>query len=337
MSNDDYKGSGMKQEMRAKPEVKVLEGHKTQRERLRVAYLAGTSYCGSTMMAFLMDTHPQIASVGETGLHRAAHRKGTEAQFPCSCGEPLSHCAFWQQIAQRTKEQGCEVNILQGGEGYKYHNRLLHKLLGRYSRNLFLHIFQDLAVSRLPIHRTRIQRSNEKSVALIRAVREWKKAEVFFDASKSVIRLYHLLRIPELDMQIVRVVRDVRAFANSAKRNKGKSVEQGAMEWYAYQRNLNHLLRSVSPQKVFFLRYEDLCQDPRHWLQRLYQFFGVEVREPPEMILAHQHHIIGNRMRLQEKFTIRLDESWKEELTANEVAQALRIGGELNASFGYTP
>ena len=95
------------------------------------------------------------------------------------------------------------------------------------------------------------------------------------------------------------MVRDVRAFANSSKKHhSGKPVEKSAKEWKNVQSSIDNLTRTLPSQKVFLLRYEDLCQNPRYWLQSLYNFLGVEMLEPPDTIISKEHHVIGNRPNL---------------------------------------
>jgi hypothetical protein len=83
------------------------------------------------------------------------------------------------------------------------------------------------------------------------------------------------------------------------------------------------------------LRYEDACADPRTWLKRMYAFSGVEVVEPPDVVVSREHHVLGNNMRRTDAIRIRVDESWRERLTRDEQARALAIAGPFHARFGY--
>jgi hypothetical protein len=161
-------------------------------------------------------------------------------------------------------------------------------------------------------------------------------ADVFFDTSKALMRLSYLLEIPEIDLKVVRVVRDVRAFASSYK-SRGVSVEQAARHWRRYQLSADALLHTVPAGRVMLMRYEDFCHAPLQWLRNLHTFFEVPPLDPPETIIPGEHHIIGNHMRLQKITAITANHSWQEKLTATEIAQTLHIAGDLNERFGYHP
>lgn len=302
--------------------------------RARVAYLAGTSYCGSTLLALLMDHHPQIASVGETSLHRTTQIRGV-AQYPCTCGELLIRCPFWTRVFRSVSDRGLEFGATHWTNDYRYKQPLLHRTLSLYSSHEWMRRLQGLAASWLPGHRGRLRRTHAVNVEFIRAVLEITHSDVFFDTSKELMRLHHLLSIPELEVQVIRVVRDVRAFANSAKRNKKLTIEESVQNWRDYQLGVERITRGFPSDRVFLLRYEDLCQEPSYWQQQLYGFLGVEKLTPPETIIPSEHHVIGNRMRLKDSLTIRFDESWKDNLTEMEVSQIMDIAGDINQHFGY--
>ena len=305
-----------------------------EKNTLRVAYLMGTAFCGSTLMAFLMDSHPQIASVGETSIGIPWQQNG--AQYPCSCGELLPDCPLWREIFGSVNQQGFEFSATQWANDYRYKNPLLYKALSSYAPYKAICVLQEIAASILPIHRGRIQRIHRANVAFVGAVLSLTKSELFFDTSKGPRRLYHLLSIPEFDIRVIRMVRDVRAYAASRKKHRGYAVEKSAKNWKSFHLRASNLIRAIPAQKVFTLRYEDLCQNPGYWLHDLCHFLDVDVLEPPDTIISREHHIIGNRMRRKEVFTLQLDESWKERLTAAEISRTLCIAGETNERLGYT-
>jgi hypothetical protein len=304
-----------------------------EKDVIQIAYLAGTSYCGSTLLAFLMNSHPQIASVGEASLNRTIQKKGA-SHYLCSCGTILSDCPFWKQVFQTVNEQGIEFSPLKWTNDYKYKNAVFHKVLSLYSSNKLRRLFQNFALYIIPNYKKHISYTNHVNVVFIRSIIKLKNAEVYFDASKNLIRLSHFLTIPEFDVKILRIIRDVRAFANSYKR-RGMSIESAARHWKKYQLSADHLMRNISPHKIFLLRYEDFCCNPSYWLKCLYNFLGVRDFNFPDIILPNEHHIIGNHMRLQKITTISANESWKETLTNTEISRILTIAGDINERFSY--
>jgi Sulfotransferase domain len=301
--------------------------------RIKAAYLAGTSYCGSTLLAFLLNAHPQIVSVGEASINRKGQKSG-KVNYLCSCGTLLKDCVFWHELFRMVHAEGLEFGIRNWTNDYKYKNSILHKFLSTYPSNTPLRVFQNIACHILPFHKRRVEHAHRVNVAFMQAAFKLTRAEVFFDTSKALMRLSYLLKIPALDVQVVRVVRDVRAFANSYK-SRGVSVAQAARHWKNYQESADYLLNTMPSCPVLLMRYEDFCHDPVYWLKSLHTFLGVQPLDPPDTITPSEHHIIGNHMRLQKITAITANHSWREKLSATELRQILHIAGDMNERFGY--
>jgi hypothetical protein len=302
-------------------------------EKIRVAFLAALGHTGTTLMALFMDGHPQIASVGETVPTRFNQiRKGRN--LLCSCGERYADCKFWRPLFQELTNRGIDFSPTNWAIDYRYKNDLLHSLLTRYSRRAAVKPLQDWAGRYLPVHAQRMRKVDDANLLFTRALLARTGRSVLFDTSKYFWRLHRLLQMPEFDVQVVKLVRDVRGVASSAKR-RGQSVDWAATSWLNYQATIAYVTRNVPSEKVFFLRLEDLCADPRLWQQRLYSFLRVDVIEPPHAIVPREHHVMGNRVRKQKQLIIREPEHWKHRLTADEVARVMRLAGDQNERLGY--
>ena len=81
------------------------------------------------------------------------------------------------------------------------------------------------ATRHLPRLRARTARVDRANVAFVGAVLRRRNASVFLDTTKLLTRLTYLLEIPDFDLRVVRLVRDVRGFAASAQR-RGESVDE---------------------------------------------------------------------------------------------------------------
>jgi hypothetical protein len=231
-------------------------------------------------------------------------------------------------------EEGLEFGAHNWTNDYKYKSTILHKFLSTYPSNTALRVFQHTARHMLPFHKSRLEYAHRVNIAFMQSALKLTRTEVFFDTSKALMRLSHLLSIPALDVQVVRVVRDVRAFANSYK-SRGVSVEQAARHWKNYQVSADHLLDTTPSCRVLLMRYEDFCHEPGYWLKSLHTFLGVQPLDPPETITPNAHHIIGNHMRLQKITAITANHSWREKLSGTELRQILQIAGDMNERFGY--
>ena len=297
---------------------------------LRVGYLAGSNHTGSTLLALLMDKHPQVASVGETSPNRGF----APGRGHCSCGEWIRDCAFWKRIFESVSTQGIELNASNWSNDYRYRNIVLHRMLSRFSHNRHLRRLQLAASDLLPVHRSRTERVDRANVHFVRAVLEARQARVLFDTSKYAARLYHLLRIRELDVRVVRLVRDVRGFASSEKK-RGRGAEDAAHVWMRQQEVISDIIRDVPPERVLLLRYEDVCAAPAHWLRELQLFLGVDPMETALTVRPADHHVLGNPVRKSEAVTVRAPEDWGARLDLAEVSTVMRIAGAFNTRFGY--
>jgi hypothetical protein len=299
-----------------------------------MAYLAGTSYCGSTLLAFLMDRHPDIASIGEVALAPESRRKPINS-YLCSCGAPIVGCKFWNEVFQAVQASGVSLNVSNWTHDFTYFNPLVQRVLGVYSDRRSVQNFHRLMTFILPVHRQKVRKASRASVVFMRAVMDRTNARIFFDATKSLMRLYHLLRIRNLDVRVVWLIRDVRAYVRSCQKLAQSGIEESATVWKRYHVAADQILSSLPREKVFRLRYEDLLTHRDIWMPELCEFLGVPSVEMPSEINACEHHIIGNSMRLRGHMPVTLNEDWRSELTRQQQAEALRVAGELNTRFGY--
>jgi Sulfotransferase family len=300
---------------------------------LRVVYLAGSGHTGSTLLALFLDSHPRIVSVGETALKRKSQWENKTA-LPCTCGALVEDCLFWRDVFQRVTDAGFEMNAQHWSNDFRYKNPIAHKLLSRYSAKPFIRAIQGAAGRIVPGHMARVRRVREVNIEFIRTVLQSAGADVFFDTSKRAFRLRQLLETPELDVKVVKLVRDVRGYVASAIK-RGESPDDAARTWRSDQASLESVTRRLPSDRLMLLRYEDLCRDPRTWLTRIHAFCGVEPHDPPDFVVSREHHVIGNSMRLSEKIGIRLDESWRKSLSTDAQENALAIAGAYHAQLGY--
>jgi len=303
-------------------------------KKLPVVYLAGSGHTGSTLLALFLDAHPRIVSVGETAFKRKL-QGSRGAALTCTCGAPYSECEFWQKIFRGVTAAGYDFSPEQWSNDFRYKGWLAHRLFSRYSARPALRLAQTAAGALLPRHRARVERVRRVNVEFIRAVLRTADADVFFDTSKRAMRLHQLLQTPELDVKVIKLVRDVRGYASSAKR-RGGAVPEAALTWRKDQENLDRITRDLPAARVMLLRYEDVCRDPRTWLKRAYAFCGVDPIEPPDFVVSREHHVLGNSMRRNDSIRIRFDESWRTSLTVDEQKRAIAIAGPFHARNGYS-
>lgn len=302
--------------------------------RLRVTYVVGSSHSGSTLVAFMADQHPDIASVGESAVKRHIRWEGRTGTQPCSCGMTIETCPFWQAIFDDVSATGTRFTTERWRTDYRFEHPWLDGLLTRESSLTALRRGQRWAMRTLPVLRERADRIDRTNVAFIRAVLNRRGAKAFVDTSKLLTRLGYLLDIPALDVRVVRLARDARGFAASAKR-RGGSAAAAATVWRNDQLAIEAFLAARPHVPIHLLRYEDLCARPADTMRSFWAFCGVRDVEPATVIHAREHHILGNNMRMGDTIAIRLDDAWRSRLGAEDERKVLAVAGTVNERLGY--
>ncbi|MBI3158311.1 MAG: sulfotransferase [Chloroflexi bacterium] len=62
-----------------------------------IVFIAGLSHSGSTLLDLLLGAHPRLTGLGELDkvLAFTPEQYAEERVMPCTCGRPVSECAFW--------------------------------------------------------------------------------------------------------------------------------------------------------------------------------------------------------------------------------------------------
>ncbi len=332
----------------------MTSAHVPSTERIRLLYILASSHSGSTLLAMLLNAHPEICTAGELKVTAL----GDADRYRCSCRRRIRECPFWSAIARRMAATGFNFDVAAPGTDFRsgasaYILRLLRPLY----RGGVLEAVRDSLLQLSPAWRVNRPRIQSTNVGLMRAVLSQTRKHVIVDSSKIGIRLKYLLRNPELDVMVIRLVRDGRAVsltymdpaafadAQDASLRGGGSggdrdaerlpMELAAREWRRSNEEAEALLRGMEASRRIEVRYESLCRDPEATLKRIFEFAGVSADSVRLDFRSVEHHVIGNGMRLDDSSQIRIDERWKTRLTESELASFYREAGRLNAALGY--
>lgn len=297
----------------------------------RVVYVVGSGHSGSTLLALLAHRHPEVASVGEASVKPAIRRAGRAAEQRCSCGERLDACPFWQRIFSRVTAAGTRFDATHWSNDYRFEQPWLDRLLTRETSVPGLRRARRWAARHLPGYRQRVARIGRVNVAFVDAVLAETGAVVFFDTTKLLTRLTHLLDLPALDLRVLWLTRDVRGYAYSATR-RGLSARAAAWTWRCDQEAIGHALGQLAPDRRMHLRYEALCEEPAAVMRRVFSFCGVP---PMEGIGGPQAHVLGNQMRASGTLQVALDARWRSGLDPEQRRLVEAVAGELNAKLGH--
>lgn len=298
--------------------------------KLPLAYIASPSYSGSTLLTLLLHAHPEIATVGEL--------KWGEIDleiYACSCGALLRACPFWRQVSDEMAKRELPFNLQRPPTDFRLREDPVSDRIARARvRGAAFEQIRSGLIATLPGPRRTWPRVAAVNRALIEIILSLENGRVFVDASKDPVRLKHLLDTGDYDVRIIQLVRDGRGVVNSAIKNEGVTAEHAAREWERTHEQIERLGARFGPDRLLSVRYEDLCRDIKGTLRSIHTFLGLsDTGQPPTT--PRQHHVLGNRMRLQPIREIRVDEKWRAMLPDAALADFQSIGGKRNDRFGY--
>jgi hypothetical protein len=303
----------------------------------------------------LLGAQPGACTAGEL----KASSLGDTDSYRCSCRERIRDCSFWKQIAQAMASRGYpDFDITRAGTNvFHVEGRLLRRVLAPIYRGGLFERIRDGALAVSPGWRRHFHACNARNKALIESLQEVTRASVVIDSSKNALRLKFLLKDPDLDLRVIRVLRDGRGvaltymdgwtFADSSDpemRGGGTGVEVDPVRrsmavaadgWKRSNESCDALIATLPKDRWIEVRYEELCADPAATLRRLAAFLDLD---PIRVILdfrAKAQHVIGNGMRMDSTSEIRLDERWRSHLNEDDLRTFDEIAGTLNRKYGY--
>jgi Sulfotransferase family len=317
-----------------------------------LVYILAASHSGSTLLAMLLGSHPEVCTVGEL----KATSLGDVDRYRCSCRQPITTCPFWLGVERDMARRGWAFDITRGGTDLgsgatAYGRRLLRPL----HRGPVWERARDVALALSPTWRRQLPRIQALNAALAACICAQTGKRVLVDSSKIGLRLKYLLRNPELDVRVIRLIRDGRAVAltytdpatfadardphlrgggtGASRDSERLSLAKAATEWRRSNEEADAIVRRLDRSRWTEARYETLCRDPEATLRRLFGFLGVDPKAP-RMVLG-EHHILGNGMRLDSSLEVRLDDRWRWALSARDLAMFDSVAGALNRRLGY--
>lgn len=310
----------------------------------RLVYVCSAARCGSTVLDMFLGGHPSVASLGELNFLGKALRLGQA----CTCGAEVRACPAWSQVmadvADRTRHDlradpyalrlwdaraTVQVDRAHQSPGYERSLRL---------RKAWLALRASLpeplkpAAPLPPVLSTALR---NKWTLVESLARSW-QVPVLVDSSKNPWEAVELARQHPRRVMVVLLTRDGRGVYHSRRRS-GFSREQSVEGWRGYYRQAIPLLEShLQPDQWVRLRYEDFAARPEETGRRLCQALHLDyVPEMTELSRAQRHMVNGNDTRFRPERGIHLDERWRTDLDAEELAYFVRAAGGLNTRLGY--
>jgi len=300
-------------------------------DRVKVLYIAGGWRSGSTLIDNLLGQMEGFFSVGEIYYIWDHNLIGGRI---CGCGRPFRECEVWRGVMA---EAFGGMERVSAREMVRLRNR------GARTRHLPLVATLSLLSNRLNGYLDNLER-------LYQGIASSTGSRVVVDSSKLILYGYLLGTLPSVDLRVVHLVRDSRAFTHSWMRKKYQpdlnvflpryGPVHSALLWDATNLAAEAFLRKP-PEHYMRLRYEDFIVRPRKAVARMLELVEENPRQLPfvddhTVELGTNHTVSGNPGRFDTgTIELRPDREWKDRMprSARRTATALTL--PLLWRYGY--
>ncbi|MCK5172133.1 MAG: sulfotransferase [Planctomycetes bacterium] len=301
----------------------------------KLVYIAGVGHSGSTLLDIVTGTIPGVFSAGEMTYlpSRMSYRK-----FPCSCLSALSECRVWSKVvADVSKEVGFDVRqdplryrmaLLQR---QRWKTDLLQDICFTLQRAVFGYAMQRRPLGFIEgVWRRALNERIGNNWRIFDAICETCDVRYVVDSSKHIYRAKLLHSRRPADVYVLLLIRDLRGLAWSSIKRRRDPIRTVRKLVRQYNRILS-TVRNMEGASFTPVKYERLCSDPIGERRRIAGFLGLDDPGSAIEIDPTKHHLTGgNPMRMKGRMDIRLDESWKENLTPDLRARVEKIASGLD-------
>ena len=291
----------------------------------KIVFIIGSVRSGSTLLEMLISEHRQGTAIGElTQLNHCWNSKKDR----CLCGQDYVSCPFWRTAQQDTGLDFSKTATSIRKDWITKFVLLMPPKAGRVLLNLFAS-YPSLQWNRSVI---------KNNFKMLTAIFNRQNSSFIVDSSKypSLFKFYHLL-YPENFCAII-IKRDGRAVINSI-RKRGLSRTKAVFSWIRTTLNTMLIIGTVPKLRLHTLHYEQLCTHLDSEMNSIWSFLNV-----PPMILSPvihkqgKHSIAGSptiKRLTGRTIDIKLDTSWKKDLSPREIKYFNIFLGWLNWLNGY--
>ncbi len=299
-----------------------------QTPKTKVIYIASQERSGSTLISQILGQIHGFISVGELYI---IWRYGLMENRLCGCNVSFKNCQFWQEVLEKAN-----LGQVDPQEMFQLSRKLV-----RYFPLAFLPRGRKFLMSRLGAYPTTVEKLYGKIPTIT-------GSRVIVDASKSLVHYYLLSQLPNLDVYVVHLVRDPRGVEFSLLKRKLQGVPEflhhslvkGSLAWTG-KNILMEWLGKKAPQRYLRIRYEDFVRQPDINLRKICNLVGEDVASLPliennQFVVTSNHVIAGSPQRFRSGVDrLKLDEAWKEKMTANERKKVTLLTLPLLSRYGY--
>lgn len=296
------------------------------RERVRVLYVMGHGWSGSTLLGNVLGQLDGVVHVGEL---RTLWGEALPAGALCGCGAPILECPLWSSVLERAFGRPFTSGV-DPNEVAAAHRRAVR--VRNTVRLLRLGPAEARAWADLRTYTDVLGR-------LYRSIADVTGARVVVDTSKRAGDASILRLVDGVDPSFLHLVRDPRAVAYSWRRRGGRGPAATARDWVVY--NLaDELIRRTSPGRPLRVRYEDFARAPGATLRRVAATLDgakdLPFLQGTTVTLDAVHTILGNPARFRTgPVEIREDDEWRTRLPPRDRSIVTALTLPLLLRYGY--
>lgn len=308
----------------------------------KFVFICAAGHSGSTLLDLLLGAHPGGISVGEiTQLP-----KNISLDSVCSCGEHLSKCEFWKHLitdfGKLTNTDlwkdpySLDLGFIKAGHEIDPRHQTWFRMTMRKLSYGAEYAHLRWRTPAPPFLHRALKQGTENKRVLFQFILDQTGRDFVVDSSKHYLGALNLYQAAPDETRVIWLQRDGRAVFNSGI-SRGMNPNSALNAWMRHCRRSSYVLKKHLPDSALLtVHYEALASSPESELKRISEFLGVDFS--PQMLefgTAESHIANGNRMRFVQSSEIRLDERWREELSAPMLQFFEQTAGELNKQLGY--
>lgn len=294
----------------------------------------------------LLGGHSQIASLGELSFLG----KVLTLDESCGCGQPITRCDAWGTIIDRIKTER-SIDLRKTPYAlWQWDTRSVHVtdhaqqtpsyLLASRARNLWLRAreYSPAAIRTVMPLPPSLARGLENSLYLYDVIRDQWDKQIVVDSSKNLFKALSVYRKRPMSTKIILLTRDGRGVLYSRLKT-GVPRRKSVAAWVKYYSRAHKLLeRHVDPTDRMVVRYEDLATQTDQMLKRLCMFLGIAYEDGSQHLNSGYRHVVnGNQgTKSNQRLGVRLDEAWREKLSARDLDYFWKVAGRLSVELGYS-
>jgi len=269
-----------------------------------IIYIAGRGHSGSTILDILLSQSKDIHSSGQIAAGLSREAKGSV----CSCGESTTTCGFWVNVKNEYEKD------------QEFHWQEMANESGKQA------VFSSFPVTILSVFITeKLRKLGKANSDLFSAISKVSNRKWVLDSSKSTPRALLILDTNKTS-KVVHLVRDPRQvilshywrfenwdghFTTMRKTFKLHSsfipliIIFTSISWMIGNLIL-HTFRLFYKDRMYLVRYEDLCDNTENTLTSLAAWLNISIDEVITLIRNKQpmkigHYIGGNRIRMKKE------------------------------------